>query len=47
VVRDDLVVAHQWHEKVPPPNRRALWMRNRDLYQDKFGVEVTEPPPRR
>lgn len=34
ILRDNLLVTHQHHEKVKPPNWRQLWNRNRQLYEE-------------
>lgn len=35
--RDDLLVEHQWHEKVKPPDWKKLWERNKKLYEENYG----------
>lgn len=37
VLRDDLLVIHQWHSKERPANWRSLWIRNKELYTQMFG----------
>jgi len=38
VVRDDLVVEHQWHRKVRPGNYRQALRHNRELYKRYYGT---------
>ncbi len=35
--RDDLLVEHQWHEKVKPPDWKKLWERNKRIYEENYG----------
>lgn len=42
VVRDDLLVSHQHHEKVRPGNWKALWDHNRRVYEEKWGRKAVE-----
>lgn len=36
VLRDDLLVTHQWHIKERPAHWRELWLRNKNLYTQMF-----------
>lgn len=41
IVRDDLLVSHQWHNKgYRPSNWRQLWDRNKRIYESKFGQYI-------
>jgi len=37
ITRDDLIVEHQWHVKVRPPNYREALRKNRILYEEEYG----------
>jgi len=38
IVRDDLVVEHQWHRRVRPAGHRRALRRNKELYERNYGT---------
>lgn len=35
IARDDLVVTHQWHRKTRPKNWKQLWLKNKQLWEQR------------